>query len=76
MGFLEAASLLSLVLEPSSHLLVDQLARVQSEIAVFDHHIGQAVVEVCDLRDFSRCQQLSEVFDLSTDREVIVSQLV
>ena len=53
MSLLEAFSRISLVLEPSAYVLVDQLARVQSEVSVLDHHIGDTVIEIRNLWNLS-----------------------
>ena len=54
MGLLETFGRISLVLEPGAYVLVDQLARVQSEVSVLDHHVSDTVIEVGDLWNLSR----------------------
>jgi len=72
-GLLETFGRISLVLEPSAYILVDQLARVQSEVSVLDHHVSDTVIEVGDLWNLSSVKQLGEMFYFRTYRIVVIS---
>jgi hypothetical protein len=75
-GLFKAPRLLPLVLKPRSDALVKQLACMQRKVAVLNHHVRQALIEIRNLRYFGNRQQLCEMLDLRANRKVIVSQCV
>ena len=76
LSFFEGLSLLTLVLKPSAELLVDELARLQSEVAISNHQVAQPTVDVDNLRDLSDLEHLGEVVDLGANGVVLVGQVV
>lgn len=75
-GFFERSGFLALVFKPWTHILVDKFSRVKNEVAVFDHHVGNPLVEICDLWYFSCFKKLGEPCNFWADRVVIVSKLM
>jgi hypothetical protein len=73
-GLLETFGRISLILEPGAYVLVDQLARVQSEVSVLYHHVSDTVIEIGDLWNLSRVKQLSEMFYFRAYRIVVISE--
>jgi hypothetical protein len=76
LGLFEALRFLSLVLEPASNRLIHQFARGDYEIAILKHHVGDPRVEIADVRNLSCGYDLCEMADFSSNREVIICELV
>jgi hypothetical protein len=76
LGFPEGDSLLPVEFEPGVELVVEDLAALKDEVAIAEDLLGQAVVQLLDLRDVRLAQEHSEALDLRGNAVEFVCEVV
>jgi hypothetical protein len=72
-SFFKAPGFLTLVLEPTSNMLISQLARMKNKITVFYHHISHPLVEINDLWNFCNLEGFCKMVYFGSDSVVVIS---